>query len=221
MKILKRLGMLLLALALVFTAASAEDETAFDRFCKEIKLENPDTQAWLEIPGTNISYPVMQHAQDDSFYLDHNCHGKSDSYGALYTQSQYTYFDFSDPVVVIYGHRMNNGSMFGTLQKYYSGSFDEYRTINVYLPDGEKREYTVFAAVIYDDLHLLHYNNFYSWRVFNRFFDDVFATRKLGIMLDPQMRPEPGEQVIILSTCIRGDSSQRYLVMAKLNDENK
>lgn len=220
MRILKRLSALLMAVALCFAAASAEEQTAFERYCEEIKLENSDTQAWIEIPGTNISYPVMQHAQDDKYYLDHSCHGKNENYGALYTESQYNQFDFSDPVVVIYGHRMNNGSMLGTMQKYYSSAFDQYRTINVYLPSGEERQYTVFAAVLCSDLHLLHYNNFHSPRVFNRFFDDIFATRKLGITLDHQMRPEPDEQVIVLSTCIKGDASQRYLVMAKLNDEN-
>lgn len=211
---------MLLAFALCFSAATAEEATTLESLCAEIALESADVQAWLEIPDTNISYPVMQHLQDDEYYLDHNCYGKADNYGAIYTQSEYNAFNFSDPVIVIYGHRMNNGSMFGTLQKYYSDSFDEHRTIYLYLPNGEIRTYTVFAAMSYSDTHLLHSNNFYSRRVFNRFFDEVFATRKLALRIDQAMRPQPEEQVIILSTCIKGDSSQRYLVMAKLNEES-
>lgn len=205
-------------IALLVGSACAE-EKSFAGFCSEIKLESADTQAWLEIPGTNISHPVMQHAHDDAYYLDHDPHGNQQNYGALYTESRYNAFDFSDPVTVIYGHRMNNGSMFGTLQKYYSGGFNEYRTINLYMPDGTKREYTVFAAILAADTHILNYHNFTSMRVFNRYFDEVYATRKLGIMLDHQLRPEPEDQVIILSTCIKGDASQRYLVMAKLSNE--
>ena len=210
---------LLSLLILMLLAACAAAETTLESLCKEIKLESADVQAWIEIPGTNVSRPVMQHSQDDTFYLDHDCHGKPDNYGALFTESVYNAFDFSDPVTVIYGHRMNNGSMFGKLQKYYSGNFEKYRTINLYMPGGEKREYTVFAAVLESDHHVLHYNNFYSKRVFNRYFDSVFSTRKLGIVLDEEMRPDSDDKVIILSTCIKGDSSQRYLVMAKLNEE--
>ena len=218
MKTLKLCSVCMLILLLLMGSAPAEEMT-FESFCQKEKLESADAQAWLEIPGTNISYPVMQHSQDDSYYLDHDERGRPDNYGAIYTESLYNAFDFSDPVTVIYGHRMNNGTMFGTLQKYYSGGFDKYRTINLYMPGGVKREYTVFAAVISSDAHILHYNNFNSRRVFNRYFNDVYATRKLGIMLDHQLRPEPGDQVIILSTCIKGDASQRYLVMAKYNNE--
>ena len=92
--------------------------------------------------------------------------------------------------------------------------------MNLYLPNGELKQYTVFAAVIQPDSHILHYNNFYSKRVFTRYFDSIYATRRLGIVLDEQQRPEPGDEVVILSTCIKGDSTQRYLVMAKLNKKS-
>lgn len=212
MRIIKTAAALVLCMMIAFGAA-AEEKTLSD-FCKKAKIKSENVQAWLEIPDTNISLPVMQHPEDDGFYLDHDEHGKSDNYGALFTEAHYNAFDFSDPVTVIYGHRMNNGSMFGTLQKYYSGAFDRYPSIFLYM-EGEKREYEVFAAVLYSDLHILHYNNFNSPRVFNRFFDSIYATRQLGMMVDRQLKPEPDDQVIILSTCIRGADEQRYLVMAK------
>lgn len=218
MKLLKICLVLLLTMLLLGASASAVEAT-FESFCTDLKLESADVQAWLEIPGTNVSHPLMQHAQDDTFYLDHDCHGKPDNYGALFTESVYNDFDLNDPVVVIYGHRMNNGSMFGKLQKYYSGDLEKYQSVKLYMPDGTCREYTVFAAVLQNDTHILHYNNFYSKRIFDRYFDSVYSTRKLGIQLDPENRPEYGEQVLILSTCIKGDSTQRYLVMAKLNKE--
>jgi len=213
-----RLCCICLLAFLLATSGALAEETTFERLCREEKVVIADAQAWLEIPGTNVFHPVMQHAQDDAYYLDHDAQGNSDNYGALYTESVYNTFGFDDPVTVIYGHRMNNGSMFGTLQKYYSGNFEKYRSVYLHMPDGERREYTVFAAVIQSNLHILHYNNFYSPRVFTRYFNDVYSTRKLGIVLDEQMRPQPGDKVIILSTCIKGDSNLRYLVMAKLNE---
>lgn len=201
-------------LVLLMSAAVAEN---LENRCEDIKLSSTDVQAWLEIEGTNISHPVMQHSQNDAYYLDHDVYGNPDSYGALFTESVYNAFDFSDPVTVIYGHRMNNGTMFGSLQEYYSGAFETYKTIDLYLPGGQNQQYTVFAAVLQPDAHILHHHNFYSERVFNRYFEQVFSTRKLGIVLDESQRPQWGDKVIILSTCIKGDSSQRYLVMAKLN----
>ena len=33
---------------------------------------NPDVYAWITIPGTNIDYPVLQHATDNSYYLNYS-----------------------------------------------------------------------------------------------------------------------------------------------------
>lgn len=206
----------LLVLLICCTAASAEGR--LEALLNEAELENEDICAWLEIPGTQISYPVLQHSENDAFYLDHNVLGQPDANGALYTEATYNAADFSDPVTVIYGHRMNSGAMFGTLQKEYSGpaSFEAHRKILLHLPE-ETLEYTVFAAVPYSRMHILHYYDFSWYRVFRMFFDDVFATRSLIAITDEQARPEFGQRVIVLSTCVPGDKSQRFLVMAALN----
>jgi len=79
----------------------------------------PDIYAWLEIPDTDISYPVAQNA-DDTWYLTRDIDGNYSSDGTLFTESAYNGADLTDPATVIYGHRMNSGAMFGTLQKTYS-----------------------------------------------------------------------------------------------------
>ena len=79
----------------------------------------PDIYAWLEIPDTDISYPVAQNA-DDTWYLTRDIDGNYSSDGTLFTESAYNGTDLTDPATVIYGHRMNSGAMFGTLQKTYS-----------------------------------------------------------------------------------------------------
>lgn len=208
----------LLLLVLLCAGAFAETQGAFHSFLQEAQLENKDVCAWLEIPGTQISYPVLQHPQDDAFYLTHNELGQEDANGALYTEAKYNAADFSDPLTVIYGHRMNSGAMFGTLQKEYSGpaSFEAHRRVLLHLPD-ETLEYTVFAAVPYNRVHILHYYDFSWYRVFRLFFDDVFATRSLIAITDAQARPEFGQRVLVLSTCVPGDKSQRFLVMAALD----
>lgn len=174
---------------------------------------NPDIYAWLEIPGTDISYPVLQ-SENDSFYLDHDENKNYASAGSIFSESAYNGKDFSDPVTVLYGHRMGSGAMFGQLQKLYSDpeKFSELNEIVIYLPDREIR-YNVFAAVPLDNRHILYSYDFGSARHFKAFFDEIFDIRAIGSNLDKDGKPSYDNKVIILSTCLMGDRTCRFLVM--------
>ena len=190
-------------------------EGEYEALCAENSLDSADVTAWIEIPEAGFCEPVMQKAGDDSFYSTHDASGAEAQYGALYTQAAYNADDFSDPVTVIYGSSRAEGAPFRDLQEMYSGSFDELGRIILHLPD-KTLEYEVFAAVPYSSLHILHYFDFAVERRYNSFFDDVYATRLLGMHLDAEEKPAYGDNVVILSTGLRGDDMQRYLVMAKL-----
>lgn len=81
-----------------------------------LQAENPDIIGWIYSEGTNISYPLLQ-GEDNQYYVKHLPNGNYNSSGAIF-------MDFrNDPELVdlntiIYGHNMNNGTMFSTL-KYY------------------------------------------------------------------------------------------------------
>lgn len=207
-----------LLLCLLVTGATAGSvlDNSYDTLCLRNGLDNPYLTAWLEIPGTEMCRPVMQHPQDDGFYARHNPNGTESDTGSLYTQHAYNAFDFSDPVTLIYGSSADEVAPFGMLQEMYSGSYDQLRTIYLHLP-GQTLEYRVFAALPYSSLHILHYYDFTVPRRFNSFFNNVFSTRALAMHLDEDNRPEPvKDRVLILSTSVRGDKTQRYLVMATL-----
>ena len=124
---------------------------------------NPDIYAWLYIPETDISYPILQSGDgDDEFYLNHDSTGKSSRDGSIFTQGVYNAKDFNDPVTLVYGHHMRSGAMFGNLQEIYSaqGGLKAHQAIVVYLPDRELR-YQVFAAVPHDMRHI-HYEKYYE-----------------------------------------------------------
>lgn len=209
-----RLCCLLAALLCCVSLASAQG--TYQALCAQAGLTDPDVIGWLEIPGADWSMPVMRRAGDDAFYAKHDAHGREAAHGALYVQANYNAADFSDPVTLVYGASTDASAPFARLQEMYSGSFEAYRTLLVHTPQGTK-EYAAFAAVPYPSVHILHYYNFSSERRYNSFFDDVYAVRALGMHLVQADRPEAGQdQVLILSTGVRGDSSQRYLVMAKL-----
>lgn len=184
-----------------------------------LQQENPDIYAWLQIPETEISYPVLQREGDDAFYIDHDSKGDPSSAGALFTESAYNDTTFEDPVTVIYGHHMRSGTMFGTLQATYSDieSFEAHRQITVYLPERELN-FIVFAAVPYDSRHILYNYNFENVRMYRAFITSIYEVRTIGANFSEDTDATVEDQILILSTCLTGDDTRRYLVLAKLED---
>ena len=181
-----------------------------------LQSTNPDIYAWLHIPKAEISYPVLQHSEDDSFYLTHDSEGNEKQAGALFTEHTYNSMDFNDPVTIIYGHRMNTGTMFSNLQPFYSNpeNFRQHKGITLFLPD-RQLNYEVFAAVVYDDRHILDNYDFHRARVYQAFFESVFDIRAFNSNVDMNCELDYDSKILVLSTCLQGDYSQRYLVFAK------
>ncbi len=187
-----------------------------------IQADYPDVCAWIQIPGIEqIDYPIYQSAAeaDDNFYLDHNKDGKSDRYGEIYIQKLNSKL-FDDPNTLIYGHNMNNGSMFGKL---YDGSgkqfcnkefFDEHRTIFVYTP-GHILEYEVISAFVYDDRHILNSFNFEVENERQEFFDECVNPTSFTKQVLEGATLDTDDKIITLSTCTSNDS-ERYLVIGRL-----
>ena len=181
-----------------------------------LQAENPDIYGWLDIPDTDISYPLLQSREDDTFYLNHDAYKDYNSAGALFTEHRYNKNDMTDPVTVVYGHRQNDGSMFGTLQQTFSDpeGFASHKTIVVYLPDRELR-YQVRAALPYDNRHILYQYDFHDTQSYSNFLYSVYNARALGINYAEQAM-EPDDTLLILSTCLKGNRKNRFLVLAAL-----
>lgn len=183
---------------------------------EELQAINSDIYAWLQIDNTNIDYPIVQHPTDNTYYLTHNSDGDYSANGAIFSEL-YNSTDFTDPVTVLYGHHMSSGAMFGNLQSYYSDSafFTENPNIKVYTPDG-LLEYAVFAAIPYSNSHLLCNIDFATSSVFTSFFEGVLHIRSIGAQINEDNAPESEDRVLILSTCLAGNNTRRFLVMATL-----
>ena len=197
--------------------APPEDETPPPPDLEGQRKINSDVYAWIRVPGTMVDYPVLQHKSDDTYYLNHDIHGRQTVGGALFTERAYNGTGFTDPVTIIYGHKLKSGAMFGQLQAVYSdpAGFAANPVIQLWLED-RQLEYRIFAALPYDNRHILYQYDFSNARAFQMFFRNVFATRAMGANFDESLQPVPGEDhVLILSTCLKGDNTKRYLVMAK------
>ena len=94
--------------------------TAFEKY-RAVQEQNSDFVGWLSIPGTNIDYPVMQTVDNPNFYLKRGFDKQHSDYGVPYVQENCD-IALSDNCV-IYGHHMNNGTMFADLCKYESKDF--------------------------------------------------------------------------------------------------
>ena len=96
--------------------------------------ENPDIYAWIYIPETNINLPVLQHPSMDNFYIDHDRYGAYAVEGAIYSQ-MVNAKDFSDPVTLLYGHNLVEGTMFSQLHYFENKDFfAENETMYIYTP---------------------------------------------------------------------------------------
>lgn len=148
--------------------------------------------------------------------MRHDAYGNYDSAGSLFCEHRYNRNDMTDPATVIYGHRQNDGSMFGALQQTFSNpeSFASHRTIVVYLPDRELH-YQVRAALPYDNRHILYQYDFHDTQSYSNFLYSIYNARALGINYADETI-ETDDTLLILSTCLKGNRKNRFLVVAVL-----
>lgn len=181
-----------------------------------LQQRNSDVYAWIEVPGTNVDYPILQHESDNSYYLTHTIDHEKTVAASIYTEN-YNAKDFDDLHTVIYGHNMKNKTMFRTLHNFEDYEFfNENKDIIIYLPE-ETRFYQVFAAYTYDNRHLLFSYDWSDSSAHQKYIDDIFAINNYGANIDKNIELTGEDKIITLSTCVNsGDSTKRYLVQAVL-----
>lgn len=174
---------------------------------------NPDIYAWIQIPGTNVNYPIVQSIGDDSYYLDHTIEGKEGYPGSIYTEKLNSK-EFTDFNTVIYGHDMKDGTMFKDLHKYEDLAFlQQNQTVIIYTPE-KKLTYQIFAAVVYDDRHIMKTYDFNDTAQRQSFLDSVSGIRNMNsnVLSEPAVNTD--SHILTLSTCIGSMPDNRFIVEA-------
>lgn len=183
-----------------------------------LKKINPDIYAWIEIPETEINYPIVQSATDDSYYLNHTIEGEEGYPGSIYTE-HVNAKDFQDYNTVVYGHNMKDGSMFMGLHAYEDPKYlEEHSEVIVYTPE-HKYIYRIFAAVVYSDTHILNSYDFSDAEQRQLYLDSVYESRAMQSVIDDSVQVDMDSRLLTLSTCIGGQPDKRYIVEAVLVDE--
>lgn len=192
---------------------------------KEVDFEdlqenvNEDIYAWIYIPDSKIDYPVLQHPIDNYHYLNYNLDGSYGYPGCIYTES-YNKRDFSDPLTVMYGHNMKNGTMFAGLHKYEDTEyFNEHPYVYIYTPD-KLYVYRIFASNEYSSEHLLYRHDYTSETEFENYIDKMAAVRGMNCNRAEDVEVTADNHILVLSTCMADKPDNRYLVQGVLLNEN-
>ena len=192
-----------------------------ERIIKVQKLqeENPDIVGWLEIEGTSINYPVLQ-GTDNEYYMTHNYKKQKSKNGSIFLTKDY---DWSIPSsnLLIYGHNLNNGTMFQELLKYAKEEFYKEHPIIRFTTNKEDAEYeiiSVFKSRVYykTEKNVFRYYFFVNANSEAEYNEFVQNAKKASIY-DIDKTAKFGDQLITLSTCSYHVEDGRFAVVGRKN----
>ena len=171
----------------------------------ELLAHNPDTVGYLEIPDL-LSLPVVQREDDNEYYLDHNFDGEEAREGALFLDGVNRLVP-EDDCLIVYGHNMKNGTMFGSLDDFQDVGFVKEHALVRFDTLYENRLYAPFAAFTAsmdrEDRHYFEVRRFlFDETEFELFTLKLQARSALRLPVDVRY----GDRLLLLVTC---DSSRR------------
>ena len=177
----------------------------------ELANKNPDTIGWIGISGT-VHLPVVY--RDNSYYLDHDFYGRKSKAGTLFLDEAHPLTDTTQNLL-IHGHAMNDGSMFGILTHYGRLDFLQKHALISFSTLWEKETYAVFAVLqvsskTEDENYFNYYSNpdFASNEEFDEYINQLLERSKFSIPVDVR----PTDALLTLSTCLDDD---RLVVIAR------
>ena len=171
---------------------------------------------WVKIDDTVVDYPVMQTVNNE-YYLNHNFNQEEDRNGSIFMDYQCDVVKGCDNII-LYGHHMRSGKMFGTLNKYSSESYYEAHPVIQFDTIYEKGTYQVmyvFRSKVYseEDVTFKYYQfiNAASEKEFNSAMNEMAALS----LYDTGVTASYGDKLLTLSTCDYQETKGRFVVVAK------
>lgn len=177
--------------------------------------KNSDMICWLDIEGTEISYPVMYTPDDPEYYLHRDFDGEYSYSGMPFLDSRCDIDKSSN--LIIYGHNMKNSTMFSRLLNYEDYDFwKEHRYIDIKTKDGE-RKYEIIAAyrteIQEKSSSAFRYYSFTDTDKASEYDEYLQGIKKLALY-DTGLSAEYGTQLMTLSTCSYHTDNGRFAVTA-------
>ena len=176
----------------------------------KLKEQNNETIAWLKVNNTNVEYPVVK-GTNNSFYLNHSFDKSNNSAGWIFADYR-NKFDNTDKNIVIYGHNMRDGSMFGSMlnilnAKWYEN--EENTNITLYT-EHEKSIYKVFSVYKIENEDYYIKTEFKNGNEFEGFIKNL----KKRSIKDFNVDVSKDDNILTLSTCAN-NNKYRVVLHAK------
>ena len=175
-----------------------------------LKAQNDEVVGWIYSPNTVISYPVVK-GVDNDFYLYHTFDGTPNASGSIFMDAVCD-TDLSQSNTILYGHHMNNGSMFASIADYkQAGYLEAHPVLYYYTPD---RTYLleVFCMFVTGPDSDVYTFNFTSPEEFERYLESWRSRSNF----DTDVEVTGEDHIMTLSTCTYEYEDARYVVMCKI-----
>lgn len=181
---------------------------------KDLKKLNPDVKAWIQVPKTNIDYPVVQ-GQDDMEYINKNVYGKFELSGAIFL-SCLNKDDFSDPYNLVYGHNMKNGGMFADVADFTNKEyFETHQKGKLYLTDATRKiRFFACMKVTAADAKIYHPDGYRKENL-----KDLLDYIQANAVQYRDVNVADENSLIALSTCSEAETNGRVVLIGKLERE--
>ena len=185
-----------------------------------LRQQNRDFVGWVCIEETGIDYPVMWTPRDESYYLYRAFDGSENKNGCLILDTD-SCLDPLSTNLIIHGHNMKSGAMFGNLTDYEDPDFYEnHKNIILYTEECQ-RNYEVIA-VFRSQVYRKTDQVFKFYKFFQadtqEEFDDFYNNIKQLSQYDTGVTAQFGDHFLTLSTCVYHVEQGRFVVVAKETD---
>ena len=183
----------------------------------ELYAQNPEIVGWIKIEGTKIDYPLMYTPDDPEKYIRLNFEGKRNAYGLPFVDGHCS-MDPESQNLVIYGHNMNNGTMFGQLMEYEKEKFWKDHPIIELSTLYEKRQYEIVAA-FRDRVYHSYEDVFKFYQLIDILteeeLEEAMTYYKEKGFYDTGVEIEMDDRIITLVTCAYQTKYGRFVVVAR------
>lgn len=194
-------------LSSIVTTESKDEELAYKK-TQDIRY----CVAWLEIPGTDIDYPVMQNPGNPEYYLRRNYKGEYSYSGTLFLDAGCSVSTSQN--LIVYGHNMKDGTMFSDLMKFKDLNYCmEHQDIKLTV-GGITNEYKLYAVCVVDSSD--------GWYTFkgqvseDNFTELISHIKNTSSYISNTQQAVYGNNFLTLSTCdYSSDTSSRLILIAK------
>ncbi len=194
-----------------FSVTAEEDPTVWPEVDFEaLQAINPDVIGWIYMEDSQINYPIVQGIDNDQ-YIKKLADGRYNIAGSIFMDYR-NQPDLGDRHTVIYGHRMNNGSMFGALVNYKDQAYYDSHPQCLLLTPEANYKLEFFSGYVAELDEQAWKLEFESDEEFAEWLDEAIEKSTFK----SEVSPTAQDRIVTLSTCTRDNAYTRYVLLGVL-----